>query len=144
LGRPAGARPNRRPRRPWCHRAKILIHDCDSKFSHAFDEVFRSEATIIVRTPLQTPNANAHAERWVRTVRNDCLDRVLVLGCRQLEHVLRVYVRRYNADRPHRSLDLHPPIATATSFRSTSRRPPATIQRRDLLGGLLHEYALAA
>jgi putative transposase len=68
-----------------------LVHDRDTKFSHAFDEVFRAEGMRVIRTPVQAPNANAHAERWVRTLRADCLDRILILGRRHLEHVLGVY-----------------------------------------------------
>jgi putative transposase len=123
---------------------RFLIHDRDSKFSGAFDQIFRSEATIVLRTPIQAPNANAHAERGVRTVRNDCLDRILILARRQLEHVLRVNVTHYNEHRPHRSLDLCPPAGPA---RRPSSRPPAslpTLHRRDLLGGLIHEYSQAA
>jgi hypothetical protein len=63
----------------------------------------------VLRTPIQAPNANAHAERWVRTVRNGCLDRILILARHQLERVLRVYVTHYNEHRPYRSLDLCPP-----------------------------------
>jgi hypothetical protein len=74
---------------------RFLIHDRDTKFSHAFDEVFRTEAIKVIRTPVQAPNANAFAERWVRTVRADCLDRILILGRRHLEHVLRTYRRHY-------------------------------------------------
>jgi putative transposase len=74
---------------------RFLVHDRDSKFSHAFDEVFRTEGIRVIRTPVQAPNANAHAERWVRTVRADCLDRILILGRRHLEHVLRVYHQHY-------------------------------------------------
>jgi putative transposase len=59
---------------------RFLVHDRDSKFSHAFGEVFRTEGIRVIRTPVQAPNANAHAERWVRTVRTDCLDRILILG----------------------------------------------------------------
>jgi hypothetical protein len=70
---------------------RVLIHDRDSKFGFAFDEVFRSEGFEVIRTPVRAPNANAHAERWVRTVRSDCLDRILILGRRHLEHVLTVY-----------------------------------------------------
>ena len=82
-------------------RFRFLIHDRDRKFSHAFDEVFRTEGIRIIRTPVQAPNANAHAERWVRTVRADCLDPILILGRRHLEHVLRVYRRHYRGrDRP--------------------------------------------
>jgi transposase InsO family protein len=71
---------------------RFLIHDRDAKFSAAFDEVFRSEGARIIRTPIQAPNANAHAERWVRTVRSECLDWLLIFGRRQLERVLRTYV----------------------------------------------------
>jgi putative transposase len=88
---------------------RLLIHDRDRKFSGAFDEVFRSQGIEVIRTPIQAPNANAHAERWVRTIRADCLDRMLILGHRHLEHVLRVYRRHYNEHRPHRALDLLPP-----------------------------------
>jgi putative transposase len=75
------------PDRPF----RFLIHDRDSKFSRSFDEVFRSEGIDVIRTP----NANAHAERWVRTIRSECLDRCLILGSRHLEHLLRVYREHY-------------------------------------------------
>jgi putative transposase len=78
-----------------------LIHDRDSKFGGGFDEVFSSEGVRVIRTPVRAPNANACAERWVRTVREDCLDRLLIVGLRHLERVLRVYVRHYRGrDRP--------------------------------------------
>jgi putative transposase len=72
-------------------RVRLLIHDRDAKFSPSLDEVVRSERIEVIRTPVQAPNANANAERWVRTVRSDCLDRILILGRRHLERVLRVY-----------------------------------------------------
>jgi len=59
---------------------RFLVHDRDTKFSHGFDEVFRSEGIRVIHTPVQAPNANAYAERWVRTLRADCLDRILILG----------------------------------------------------------------
>jgi transposase InsO family protein len=93
----------------------------------------------VIRTPVQTPNANAYAERWVRTVRTDCLDRILIFGRRHLEHVLRVYRRHYNEHRPHRALELLPP----DSRDRTPLTPPAQLRRRDLLGGLIHEYKAA-
>ena len=71
----------------------FLIHDRDSKFSHAFDSVFASEGITIIRTPVRAPNANAYAERWVGSIRRECLDRLLIFNRRQLERVLRVYVR---------------------------------------------------
>jgi putative transposase len=120
---------------------RLLIHDRDKKFSHAFDEVFRSEAIEVIRTPIQAPNANAYAERWVRTVRADCLDRILLLGRRHLEHVLRVYRRHYNEHRPHRALNLLPPDGRDSLGQVTTTEH---LRRRDLLGGLIHEYQTAA
>jgi putative transposase len=120
---------------------RFLIHDRDRKFSHQFDEAFRSEGITVIRTPVQAPNANPYAERWVRTVRVDCLDRILVLGRRHLEHVLRVYRRHYNEHRPHRALGLQPPEG-----RIPVRQAPTNVRvrRLDLLGGLIHEYEAAA
>jgi putative transposase len=118
---------------------RLLVHDRDSKFSHAFDEVFRTEGIRVIRTPVQAPNANAHAERWVRTVRADCLDRILILSRRHLEHVLRVYRQHYNEHRPHRALRLLPPDARNPTPLEATARP----RRRDLLGGLIHEYEAA-
>ncbi len=118
---------------------RFLIHDRDSKFSHAFDEVFRTDGIKVIRTPVQAPNANAFAERWVRTVRFDCPDRILILGRRHLEHVLRVYRRHYNEHRPHRALRLLPPNGRDPTLPNTTAR----LRRRDLLGGLIHEYEAA-
>jgi transposase InsO family protein len=121
------------------HPFRLLVHDRDAKFSQAFDDVFRSDGIRVVRTPVRAPNANAHAERWVRTVRADCLDRILILGRRHLEHVLRVYRRHYNEHRPHRALQLLPPNARDLTPLNTTAR----LRRRDLLGGLIHEYEAA-
>lgn len=127
------------------HRPRFLIHDRDTKFSRAFDGVFQSEGIEIVRTPIRAPNANAYAERWVGSVRRECLDRLLIFGRRQLEHVLRVYVIHFNQQRPHRALDPRPPErGNRTDPSSTAALHPVRIKRRDLLGGLLHEYEAAA
>jgi putative transposase len=76
-------------------RTRFLIHDRDSKFTAAFDELFRSEGITVIRKPVQAPQANAVAERFVRTVRNECLDWLLILGRHHLEHVLHTYIRHY-------------------------------------------------
>ena len=94
-------------------------------------------------TPVQAPNANAHAERWVRTVRAECLDWLLIVGRGHLEQVLRIYVEHYNVHRPHRALRLEPPYPAAGSALSSNHQP-ALVHRRDLLGGLPHEYQRAA
>jgi putative transposase len=119
---------------------RFLIHDRDAKFSAAFDEVFRSEGVRVIQTPFRAPRANAHAERFVRTVRAECLDWLLLLGPHHLERVLRVYVEHYNRERPHRALGRHPPDPVEL-------RPPSdagAVRCRDRLGGLLHEYYRAA
>ncbi len=121
-------------------RMDFLIHDRDSKFSAAFDDVFRSEGINVIHTPIRAPQANAYAERFVRTIRAECLDWLLILNGRHLERVLRVYVGHYNRQRPHRALDLRPPDADDPPARSAI----GEIRRRDRLGGLLHEYHRAA
>ncbi len=122
---------------------RFLLHDRDSKFSGGFDAVFQSEGIRVIRTPIRAPNANAYAERWVRTLRHECLDRILTFGRRHLEHVLRVYSIHYNGHRPHRSLALLPPEEKETASAPAADQP-RRIQRRDVLGGLIHEYELAA
>jgi putative transposase len=119
---------------------RFLIRDRDSKYSGTFDEVFRSEGIRIVKTPVRAPKANAIAERFVRTVRAECLDWLLILNRRHLERVLRVYVDHYNRERPHRALELRPPEPGERRERS----PEGEIHRRDRLGGLIHEYHRAA
>jgi len=119
---------------------RFLIRDRDSKYSGPFDEVFRSEGIRIVKTPVRAPKANAIAERFVRTVRAECLDWLLILNRRHLERVLRVYVDHYNRERPHRAIELRPPELDQRRERS----PAGEILRRDRLGGLIHEYYRAA
>jgi putative transposase len=122
------------------HTVRFLVHDRDTKFTHAFDQIFRTEGVEVIRTPIQAPNANAHAERWVRTLRADCLDRILILGHRHLEHLLRVYCSHYNEHRPHRALHLLPPNGRDPTQPIAGA---ASVHRRDRLGGLIHEYEAA-
>ena len=114
---------------------RFLIHDRDSKLTASLDEVFRSEGITVIQTPVQAPQANAYAERFVRTVRTECLDWLLIVGRRHLEHVLLIYIEHYNRERPHRGLRLQPPQA-----RASAPLPGGDVQRRDRLGGLLHEH----
>jgi len=120
---------------------RFLIHDRDGKFSGPFDEILRGESVRVIRTPVRAPRANAVAERWVRTVRSECLDELLVVGRRHLERILREYLAHYNDQRPHRALALAAPTRELQEPRGS---PPTEILRRDVLGGLIHEYRAAA
>jgi len=121
---------------------RFVLHDRDAKFSGPFDEVFRTEGLRVIRTPIRAPRANAFAERFVRTIRRECLDHILVWGRRHLEGVLRSYVDHYIDERPHRGLHLATPReAHRTDIRAVRGE---TIARRDVLGGLIHEYSRAA
>ena len=94
----------------------------------------------MIKTPIRSPRANAVAERWVRSVRNECLDHILVFGRRHLEQILRDYLSHYNTERPHRALRLVPPVGKPQPARGS----PVEIRLRDVLGGLIHEYSAAA
>jgi putative transposase len=120
---------------------RFLIRDRDAKFSRSFDEVIRSEGARVIVTPIQAPNASAHAERVIETIRAECLDWTLILGRRHLDRTLRTYVEHYNRQRPHRALGLAPPRSEAWDPIAVS---PRDVRRRDLLGGLIHEYCGAA
>jgi putative transposase len=110
-------------------------------FCRSFDDVFRSEGAQVLVTPVRAPTANA--ERWVGTVRAECLDWLLIVGRGHLEQVLRVYVEHYNRHRPHRALQLEAPDRPAR-LPVVGEGQEGGVLRRDLLGGLLHEYRRAA
>jgi len=122
---------------------RFLIRDRDSKFTRDFDTIFASEGIKIIKTPVRAPKANAIAERFVRTVRSECLDWLLIVNRRHLERVLRIFFGHYNSHRPHRSLKLAPPEPSGQGLRAL-HSPAGGIERRDRLGGLIHEYGLAA
>jgi hypothetical protein len=123
-------------------RPRLLIRDRDCKFTAGFDEVFRSEGIRVIRAPIAAPRAKAHAGRWVGSVRREYLDRVLIVSRGHLERVLYEHVAHHNMHRPHRALGQQPsvPKPVAIAPRDHERR----VRRRDRLGGLLHEYELAA
>jgi len=123
-------------------RPKVLIHDRDAKFSGPFDEVLRTEDVEVIRTPYRAPNANAVAERWVGTVRRECLDWKLILGRRHLERTLTIYLAHYNRHRAHRGLDLAPPEGAIRE--GPLVEPAGHVRKTDILGGLIHEYERAA
>jgi putative transposase len=121
---------------------RFLLCDRDAKLSVPFDEVLRTEGVRVIRTPIRAPRANAFAERFVRTVRQECLDHVLIYGRRHLERVLRVYVSHYTEQRPHRGLDLATPAGMHAPPTGSPRGKQ--VARKDVLGGLVHEYRWAA
>jgi len=116
---------------------RFLIRDRDTKFVGPFDEVFRSEGARVILTPIRAPNANAYAERVIETVRAECTDWTLILGRGHLDRTLRTYATHYNQSRPHRALALAPPVAEDEASLPVR---PRDVRRRDLLGGLIHEY----
>jgi putative transposase len=120
---------------------KFLIRDRDAKFTAAFDAVFAAAGVRIIKTPVRAPCANAVAERWIASIRRECLDRMLITRERHLRLVLSEYAGHYNVHRPHRALQQNPPGGRA--------HPPGDmaglrVLRRDRLGGLIHEYAQVA
>jgi transposase InsO family protein len=120
-----------------------LIHDRDSKFTTGLDEVFRSDGIRVIRAPVRAPRANALIERWIGTARRECLDRILIVNRRHLERALSAYIRHYNEHRPHRSLHQRPPVEEPPSGSETDVALDH-VRRRDVLGGLIHEYKAAA
>jgi hypothetical protein len=120
-------------------RPTLLLRDRDAKFSSSFDAVFAGQAVRVARTPARAPRANAFAERWVGSVRRECLDWLLVMGPGHLERVLFEYVRHYNTARPHRALQLRPPLPRGQPVAAVG-----PVLRHDRLGGVLHEYSRCA
>jgi transposase InsO family protein len=125
-------------------RFRFIIHDRDAKFSGSFDEVFATEGMEVIRTPFRAPQANAIAERFVGTVRRECLDRMLTLSRRHLDATLQVFANHYNGRRPHRALGMEAPAPRTRFYAVRSGGDPPSVRRRDLLGGLIHEYDVAA
>src|SRR6266571_1521773 len=121
---------------------RILIRDRDVKLTKAFDAFLQSEGIRVIRTPIAAPQAKAHAERWVGSIRRACLDRMLIVSRSHLERVLRQYVAHHNTHRPHRALGQQPPLPKPIPIPAPPNQ--ARVRRRDRIGGLLHEYELAA
>jgi hypothetical protein len=116
-------------------RFRFLIRDRGGQFGSMFDGVFAAAGIEVIKTPPRCPRANAYAERWVRTLRAEVTDRMLIFGQRHLRHVLAEYVQHYNECRPHRALDLSPPRPPAghrhRSCRTAADTPKTDPRRAD-------------
>ena len=119
---------------------RFFIRDRDAKFTAAFDDVLASEGIRVVKSPPRAPRANCYAERWVRTVRSECTDRMLIYYEAHLRGVLQVYVRHYNEHRPHQSRQQRPPDQDEAAVIPLD----TLVQRRKILGGVINEYYRAA
>ena len=123
---------------------KFLIRDRDTKFTVAFDDVFRTDGIRIMKTPVRAPRANSVAERFVGSARRECLDRLLIFGRRHLKQVLAEYVAHYNGHRPHRGLQQHSPSTAGVAPDPIAEPDPMRLRRKEILGGVIHEYRLVA
>jgi putative transposase len=123
---------------------RFLIRDRDAQYTAAFDEVFTAEGVEVLRTPPQARRANAYAERWVRTVRRECLDRILIYNPRHLLTILGEYMVHYNEHRPHQGRRQRPPDAMDTTPAPVVDLVAARVRRRKVLNGLINEYSQAA
>jgi putative transposase len=121
-------------------RFRFLIRDRDSKFTTAFDQVLVGNGTRIIKTPARSPRANSFAERYVGTLRRECLDHLLVYGERHLRRTLTEYARHYNEHRPHQSREQRPPLHEPSEAVDVTAR----IKRGQVVHGLINEYRRAA
>jgi transposase InsO family protein len=119
---------------------KVLIRDRAGQFSASFDTVLADSGITVCKIPPRSPRANAYAERFVLTARNEFTDRMLILGERHLRQTLRAYANHYNGRRPHRALELQPPRSDRPVVDLAHER----IRRRPVLGGLINEYERSA
>jgi putative transposase len=122
-------------------RFRFLVRDRDTKFTASFDAVFADAGIAVLRSPPHAPKANAYAERWVSTIRRECLDRMLIFGERQLRDVLTAYESHYNTHRPHRALEQRSPIDSGETQQPCLA---GAVRRAEGLGGLINEYHHAA
>jgi putative transposase len=125
-------------------RFRFLVRDRAGQFTEAFDAVLSAAGIEAAKIPPRSPAANAYAERWVRTVRAEVTNRMLIAGPQHLRAVLDDYATHYNRRRPHRARNLRPPDYGDTTMATATDLTTARIRRRKVLGGLIHEYERAA
>jgi putative transposase len=113
---------------------RFLIRDNDKKFTESFDTVFRAEGIDVIRTPFRAPNANAYAERWIRSAREECLDKLLIINQAHLRRVMREYIAFFNTARPHQGLEQQIPVP------KIAHETTGPVRSRAVLGGIIHDY----
>ena len=119
---------------------KFLVRDRDTKFTTAFDEVLTGNGPRIIKTPVRSPRATSFAERYVGTLRRECLDQLLIYGEQHLRRTLTEYARHYNEHRPHQSREQRPPLHEPGQAVDVTAR----IKRTHVVQGLISEYRRAA
>jgi putative transposase len=125
---------------PELCRMRLLLRDRDAKYPRSFDAVFAAEGIEVVLTPYRTPQANGHIERLIGGLWREVLDRLLVLHRRHLSYVLREYAAHHNSHQPHRGLGLRCPHDVGEPIPGPRPARREAAQRREILGGLIHEY----
>ena len=119
---------------------RFLIRDRDSKFTTVFDDVLAGNGVRVIKTPTRSPRANSFAERYVGTLRRECLDHLLIHGEQHLRRILAEYAQHYNEHRPHQSRGQRPPLYQPGQPIDITAR----IKRRQIVNGLISEYHRAA
>jgi putative transposase len=113
---------------------RFLIRDNDKKFTESFDTVFRAEGVDAIPTPCRAPNANAFAERWIRSAREECLDKLLIINQAHLRRVMREYMAFFNMARPHQGPEQQTPVPRITHGNT------GPVRCRPVLGGIINDY----
>lgn len=122
---------------------RVLTRDSDTKFGQPFNEALRAYDITPLRLPHRAPNLNAHVERFIQPVQDECLDRFIVLGTRHLDHLIAEFIEHYNRERPHSAIKFRTPTGRCPPLRLADQ--PGTVRCRTRLGGVLkHSYRLAA
>ena len=119
---------------------RFLIRDRDSKFTTVFDDVLAGNGVRVIKTPTRSPRANSFAERYVGTLRRECLDHLLIHGEQHLRRILAEYARHYNEHWPHRSREQLPPLHEPGQPIDMTAR----FKRTHVVHGLISEYRRAA
>src|SRR5262245_7451664 len=123
---------------------RFLIHDHDAKYGPEFDRLAAASGIAVIRTPIRAPRANAVCERFLGSVRRECVDHTLILGERHLRRVLTEYVAHFNGARPHQGIDQRTPASVGVAAPDRPTDPAGAVIGIPVMGGLHHEYRRAA